>query len=282
MIDALVNGLSRRSLSLADRSVHYGDGLFETIAIVDGQPALWNEHMQRLSKGCEQLLLPPPDPAQLLEEAMELVAGQSRAVLKIIYSAGESARGYSRPDSPTPSRILLRMPVPGYPEDNWRSGVASGYCALRLMPQGPFAGIKHLNRLEQVLARRELDGRRLAEGLMMDQEGHVVEGVASNLFAVFGDRVLTPPIIESGVRGVMRDHVLELAGALDIRVEEQLLTPLMLDEADEIFLTNSVIGLWPIASLEGRRYLPGPVSRHILQVLLETKSCLAPIVGNDA
>lgn len=282
MADALVNGHRQQSLSLADRSLHYGDGLFETIAILDERPALWDAHMQRLRRGCEQLLLPAPDPAQLLEEALELSIGQARAVLKLIYSAGESGRGYSRSHPPTPSRILLRLPPPEHPEAYWRSGVTAGYCAQRLMPQGALAGIKHLNRLEQVLARRELDGRQLAEGLMLDREGQVIEGVASNLFAVFGDLVLTPPILETGVRGVMRDHVIEFAKGAGIRVEERQLTPMMLDEADELFLTNSLIGLWPIAHLEGRRYLPGAVSRHILQALIKAGCCLAPVVENDA
>jgi 4-amino-4-deoxychorismate lyase len=282
MADALVNGRRQHSLSLADRGLHYGDGLFETIAIIDGRPALWDAHMQRLRRGCEQLLLPSPDPAQLLEEALELSAGQARAVLKLIYSAGESGRGYSRPHPPAPSRVLLRLPAPDHPAAYWRSGVTAGYCAQRLMPQGALAGIKHLNRLEQVMARRELDGRKLAEGLMLDRDGYVIEGVASNLFAVFGDLVLTPPILETGVRGIMRDHVIELAKDAGMPIEERQLTPVMLDEADELFLTNSLIGVWPVASLEGRPYLPGAVSRHILQTLIKTDRCLAPIVENDA
>lgn len=282
MTDALVNGRHQQALNLTDRSIHYGDGLFETIAVLDGQPALWDAHMRRLHSGCERLLLPPPDLLQLLEEATKLTAGQSRAVLKLIYSAGDSARGYSRTDPVEPARILLRLPAPEHPNAYWSAGVTVGYCAQRLMPQGALAGIKHLNRLEQVVARRELDGRRLVEGLMLDQDGYVIEGVASNLFAVFDGLMLTPPIVETGVRGIMRDHIVELAGRIGIRVEERSLTPMMLDEADELLLTNSLIGLWPIASLEGRHYPPGAVGRSILQVLQKAKSCLAPDIEIDA
>lgn len=282
MLDALVDGQRQQLVSLADRGLHFGDGLFETIAIVNGQLVFWDEHMQRLLRGCEHLLLPLPDLPQMFAEATSLASSQARAVLKIIYTAGDNERGYSRPEPLVPRRILIRQAAPAHPASYWRDGVAIGYCAQRLGDAGALTGLKHLNRLEQVLARRELDGRRLVEGLMLDQSGHVIEGVASNLFAVFGDLVVTPPIATAGVRGIMRDHVLGLADSIGYRAEEQPLTPLMLDEADELFLTNSLIGLWPVARLEGCCYQPGAVSQALLQQLIATASCLAPVLENHA
>lgn len=275
-IEALVDGQRQQSLTLADRGLHYGDGLFETVAVVAGRPALWQRHIDRLLWGCERLLLPPPDLALLHEEALSLAAGHTRAVLKIIYTAGSGRRGYARPDPLSPRRILLRLPAPAFPTAYWRDGVDAGYCALRLTPQGPLAGIKHLGRIEQVLARREVDGRGLVEGLMLNQAGEVVEGVASNLFAVFDGQLLTPPITDCGVRGVMRDHVMALAEDAGLAVAERALDPVMLDEADELFLSNSLIGLWPIRNLEGRHRHPGPVVRRLQRMLTGSGSCLAP------
>jgi 4-amino-4-deoxychorismate lyase len=268
-------------VALADRGLQYGDGLFETIAVIDGQPALWQLHMQRLVLGSERLMLPPPDQQRLRQEAARLMRGQERAVLKIIYTAGASTRGYGRSESIIPSRMIWLTAAPEHPLRHWREGIEVGYCALRLMPQGVLAGVKHLGRLEQVLARREVDGRGLTEGLMLDQAGHVVEGVSSNLFAVFGDTLVTPPLTECGIRGVMRQHVLDLAASLNIRAEERPLDPVLLDSADELFVTNSVIGLWPVRSVEGRRYALGPITERLLKLLATAGVCLVPTDFNN-
>jgi 4-amino-4-deoxychorismate lyase len=272
----LINGRRRRLLPPTDRGLQYGDGLFETIAVRNGLPLLWERHLARLQRGSERLMLPPPDPAQLQAEARQLLGGLSRGVLKLIYTAGESQRGYARPAQPRPTRILIASPAPEYPGSRWQQGIDIGYCAIRLMPQGPFGGLKHLGRLEQVLARREVDGRGLAEGLLLNAAGEVIEATASNVFAVIDGRLLTPPITGAGVRGVMRDHILELARALAIPVAERPLDPVALDGAEELFLTNSLIGLWPVRSLEGRRYECGAVGRRLLRSLVESAACLAP------
>lgn len=272
----LINGKPRRRLPVTDRGLQYGDGLFETIAIVKGRPALWDQHIRRLQLGCERLLLPLPDRDQLAHEALSLTEGVDRGVLKITYTAGEGQRGYSRPDPLRPIRILQCLQAPAFPDDFWHSGIDIGYCALRLTGQGPICGIKHLGRIEQVLARREVDGRGLSEGLMLTESGEVVEGTATNLFAVKDGRLLTPPIVTAGVRGVMRDYMLELAVAAGVEVEERALDPLALDAADELFLTNSLIGLWPVRSLERRRYSCGPVGRRLLSTLATKGVCLCP------
>ena len=280
-IEALVDGRRQQSLTLADRGLHYADGLFETVAIVAGRLALWQRHVDRLLWGCERLLLPPPDLSLLHDEAQSLAAGHGRAVLKIIYTAGSGRRGYGRPDPLAPRRILLRSPAPEYPAAYWRGGVDAGYCALRLTPQGPLAGIKHLGRIEQVLARREVDGRGLVEGLMLNLAGEVVEGIASNLFAVLDGQLLTPPIADCGVRGVMRDHVMALAEEVGLAVAERALDPLLLEEADELFLCNSLIGIWPIRKLEGRQRRPGPIVRRLQRLLTGSGVCLAPDNDED-
>lgn len=272
----LINGKPRRSVPVTDRGLQYGDGLFETIAVVAGRPALWDRHLSRLRLGCERLLLPVPDLDLLAREALSLTEGVDRGILKITYTAGAGQRGYGRPNPLRPTRILQYSPAPAFPSEFWRSGIDIGYCALRLTAQGVLRGIKHLGRIEQVLARREIDGRGLTEGLMLTENGEVVEGTATNLFAVKDGRLLTPPIATAGVRGVMRDYMLELAIAAGLEVEEEVLDPLALDAADELFLTNSLIGLWPVRSLEQRRYSCGPVGRRLLSVLAMKGVCLCP------
>lgn len=278
---ALIDGQPGQSLPLTDRGFQYGDGLFETIAVKDGLPLLWGRHMQRLQESSARLLLPPPDPALLLQEATQLLQKVGNGVLKLVYTAGCAARGYGRPQLLEPRRILWFTPAPVYPLSHWREGVDIGYCALRLQPQGIFAGLKHLNRLEQVLARREVDGRGLDEGLLLDQNGQVVEAVASNLFAVFDGTLVTPPLVEAGVRGVMREQILELAQEVELPVEQRALEPKQLALADEIFLSNSLIGLWPVRTLEGRHYGPGALARLLLRRLAQTNAFVAPVGLNN-
>lgn len=282
-LQALIDGQPAQSVPLTDRGFQYGDGLFETIAVVDGLPLLWERHMQRLLSSCVRLQLPAPDPALLLEEALSLSQGVACGVLKLVYTSGSATRGYGRPETLLPRRILWLHPAPAYPLTHWQEGVVIGYCALRMQPQGVFAGLKHLSRLEQVLARREVDGRGLEEGLLLDPSGQVVEAVACNVFAVFGDLLVTPPLVEAGVRGVMREHILAIADSNGLPVAQQPLEPRQLAVADEIFLTNSLIGLWPVQLLEGHRYGPGPIGSGLLQTLIETNAFLVPAgLKNDA
>lgn len=275
-LQALIDGKPSQSLPLTDRGFQYGDGLFETIAVQDGKPLLWERHMQRLQAGCIKLLLPAPDPELLWQEARALIPPQASGTLKLIYTAGSSARGYGRPHTVRPRRMLWLSPPTEHPVAHWLRGINIGYCSLRLQPQGIFVGLKHLNRLEQVLARREVDGRALDEGLLLNQASEVIEAVACNVFAVLDGTLVTPPLVEEGIHGVMRDHILEIAQAQALIVEQQTLTPQQLAAADEIFLTNSLIGLWPVRLLEGRSYDTGPVGRRLLRELIDTNVFLVP------
>jgi len=276
----IVNGEATAAIAVADRALQYGDGLFETIAVRNGRLCLWERHMARLALGAERLGLPPPPEPLLRAEAATLAAGQANAVLKLIYSAGSGGRGYARPQPASPSRILQILPAPAYPPSHWRDGVAARICDLRLAQQPRLAGIKHLNRLEQVLARREWNGAEFAEGLLLDQQDHVIEGTISNVFLVRGGRLRTPALDACGVRGVMRDRVLELATELGLTAEEGTVTLADLGEADEVFLTNSLIGVWPVVCLGSTRLRPGPVARALLTRLRAADECLLP-VGDD-
>ncbi len=246
MIDALVNGVPATSLSLEERALHYGDGLFETLAIREGRPEFWEEHLRRLRSGCEHLGFPAPDSPLLESEARQLCGERERGVLKIIVSRGTGGRGYRPPERANPTRILSLHPWPEWPESHQTQGVEARICSTPLACNPALAGIKHLNRLEQVLARAEWGDPAIAEGIMLSTDGHLVEGTMSNLFLVRDGRLLTPDLSRCGVAGIMREKVMESACRLGIECETLFLGLEELEKAEGVFLTNSLIGIWPV------------------------------------
>lgn len=268
---ALINGMPTDRISVADRGLHYGDGLFETVAVDAGAPLLWDAHVHRLIGGCERLGIPVPDAAVLDKEARQLCAGQIRAVLKIIITRGQAARGYAPPIIAKPTRILSRSPWPDHPAAHVRRGVTVDWCRTPLARNSRLAGIKHLNRLEQVLARAEC-ASSLAEGLMCDTEGYAIEGTMSNLFIVCRSTLITPDLSQSGVAGVLRAQVLVEARARGIDCREAWLRPAEIEAADELFLTNSIIGLWPVTRLGARTYPLGKITQTLEQALATARA----------
>lgn len=262
----LINGEFQEQVSIRDRGFQYGDGLFETLAVTQGKPIFWERHMRRLQHGTERLGLTPPPESLLRQEAGQICLNHERAVLKIIITRGASSRGYVPVTGATPTRVLSLSPWPDYPATHLQQGVVVRFCRMTLSRNRFLAGIKHLNRLEQVLARAEWQDD-YQEGLMQDTDGHVVEGTMSNVFAVSQGALLTPDVSQCGVEGVMRGIVLECAAAAsipcrvtDIRRQDML-------GADEIFLTNSLIGLWPVRKLEGQEFTVGRITRQLQQAL---------------
>jgi len=265
----LINGHPRDSVPAGDRGLQYGDGLFETLAVVAGQPCLWKQHLARLAAGCRRLGIPPLDWEQLAVEAQHLVANQARAVLKILVTRGSGGRGYRPPQGAEPTRILSVHPMPDYPADWRRAGVRVRLCQTRLGMNPGLAGIKHLNRLEQVMARAEWNDPEIAEGLMRDADGHWVAGTQTNLFLVGVDgRLTTPALARCGVAGVMRGWVLEQAPAHGLPVDETEVESADLAAVRGLFLTNSLIGIWPVRELEGRRYDPDALAPALRSALL--------------
>ncbi len=261
-------------LPVADRGLQYGDGLFETLALRNGEPLLWARHIQRLEDGCRRLGLPAPEAGLLRGEVAQIAGTDVRSVAKIILTRGAAGRGY-RPDvSANATRIVQCLPWPTHPDDAAKVGVAVRWCATRLARQPRLAGMKHLNRLEQVLARAEWQDD-YAEGLMCDMDGLVIEGTRTNLFVVCADgTVVTPDLSQSGVAGVMRAQVLESATAMGMRCVVRAVTADMVESARELFLTNSLIGIWPIRRIEAKHYVVGPISQT-LQAALHAANCLA-------
>ena len=265
----LINGEAKDCIASSDRGLQYGDGLFETIAVSDGQCDHWYEHMSRLAEGCKRLNIPEPNAQQLLSEAQQLYAGKHQVVLKIIITRGSGGRGYRMPDQVTPTRILSVHPWPDFPSINTSVGVQLHLCKTQLSSQTALAGIKHLNRLEQVIARNEWHDPDISEGLMSDAKGNIVEGTMSNYFAVMNGELVTPKIVDCGVAGIMRAHIMRQAVLHEITVQEKNIKLEELLSADELFICNSIIGVWPVRQFQDKHYkVIGDVTAQIMNGLI--------------
>ncbi len=265
----LVNGQSCNEISINDRGLQYGDGLFETIAVKASSLLCWSEHLDRLEQGCKRLNISFPDSTILKDEATSLINSIDRGVIKIIITRGQGGRGYALPDLDDPSRIISLYPWPKYPDENYSEGIKVRLCDYRYSQNSTLAGIKHLNRLEQVLARSEWTDDSIAEGIVMDQEGNVVEGTMSNLFYLANNILITPDLSACGVDGIIRNKVIELAADLNIDVELKKFSIELLMKADEIFVCNSVIGVWPVNTIGEKILSVGKNTRQIMQALQE-------------
>ena len=267
-----VDGRPAEMLSVKDRGLAYGDGLFETIAVSGGKLSLLERHLARLAEGCARLRIPLDLPlvrAELLAFSQELGAG----VAKLIVTRGDGLRGYAAPQPPMPRRILQGSPRPSYPAENAERGVRLFPCATRLAEQPLLAGLKHLNRLEQVLARGEWQDAEHAEGLMLDVAGRVVEGVYSNLFLLKDGVLLTPDLSRCGVAGVMRGELLAQAELLGMQCEVRDISRAELLAADEVFLCNSLYGVWPVRELQDRDWSVGPLTRKLQAIARDLLDC---------
>jgi 4-amino-4-deoxychorismate lyase len=261
----LLNGESRHCIDASDRGFQYGDGLFETVEVCNGKPLFWQRHFDRLTNGCQRLRLPPPDPALFMAEARQLSAGADRAVLKLIVTRGSGGRGYRQPERIVPTRLFSLHPYPDYPDSFQEHGIVARFCQQRLARNPTLAGIKHLNRLEQVLARAEWQDDTVQEGLMQDYDGYVIEGTMSNLFFVRDGVLHTPALVNSGIEGIVRKIVIEFAIRNGLALAENHFTKQSVLEADEVFVTNSVIGIWPVKQLDNRCFGVGRITRNMQQ-----------------
>ena len=256
MTDILINGVEKNTVSIHDRGLQYGDGLFETMAVRNKKIHLWENHWHRLALGCTKLSISLPDKKTLENEIALLCDNkkESQFVIKLIITRGEGTRGYLYKEKQKVTRILSYHSWPDYPEQHQLQGVAVRYCDTTLSENEKLAEIKHLNRLEQILARNEWDTDDFQEGLMLTSKGHVVDGTMSNIFAVKDSRIFTPALSMCGVAGVMRKTIIKIAKQLNIEVYEKEFTKVELEMADELFLTNSLFGIWPIRLIAKTRF----------------------------
>lgn len=250
----LVNGSPGNIISAEDRGLVYGDGVFRTLRLQAGRPVSWERQYAKLQHDCNALKIACPSALLLSSELQHLGKTQADGVAKIIITRGISARGYAPSAQSEPTRILSVTSSVMYSEDYAKQGVRVHICKLRLGHQSLLAGIKHLNRLENVLAASEWrDQQDTPEGLLNDISGYVISGTRSNLFMLRGDILYTPNLTRCGVAGVQRDRVMDWARQYGVSCKVAEFRMEELELADEVFLVNSVFGLWPVREFAGYR-----------------------------
>jgi len=261
------DGVTSETVPIDDRGFQYGDGLFETIAVRRGVPRYLDAHLRRLAAGIARLGMPRAPESALADEVTSLAAGCDFGVAKIIITRGSGPRGYRAPASPVPRRMVGIVTSEPAPRQHYERGIGLRLCRTRISTNQATAGIKTLGRLDQVLARSEWDDPQIAEGLMLDAEGCVVSGTMSNFFFVRDECLCTPSLASAGVAGIMRAAVMEQALDVGIAVRETRVHCKDLREDDELFVTNSQIGIWPVGRFRDRSREPGAVTRSLMRRL---------------
>jgi len=258
MLDTSVN----ESLNWQERGLHYGDGLFETLLKVDGKVPYWQLHCQRLVNGCQKLYLPAPDLNWLENKLIEVTSGKDNCVVKIIVTRGVGGRGLTLPDADKSSVFVLSYPYTQPANDALKVSV----CDTRLPINANLSGLKHLNRLDYILATIELSNKQdKDEAILCDTEGFIVEGIISNLFFRKGCQLYTPSLSLSGVDGIMRSEIIAYCAEIGQPVCIGRFKLDQLFQADECFVCNSVQGIRSIGSINGQAFKTGANTRLMMK-----------------
>jgi 4-amino-4-deoxychorismate lyase len=259
-----INGVPGRLIDITDRGLAYGDGIFETIAIRHHTPRFLDLHLDRLYAGAARLGLPAPERDWLQAQLTSAAAGIDEGVMKLILTRGPGPRGYAPRQRQEPT-VAWGLETTGV--QPWTQ-IRVRWCETIAGRNPATAGLKTLCRLEQVLARAEWQDASIAEGLMCDEQGLLTGGTASNVFVVTGGSLRTPAVTHAGISGVMRRVILQQAHENGIEISEVSVTRQELLEADEVFVSNALIGIRPVRQIEQRQWSPGPVTRRLAAYLV--------------
>ena len=270
-LQSLINGQQAERISIRDRGFQYGDGCFETIRVLSNKPILWSAHLKRLKHACKTLQL-SVNFELLQSEITQLLQRNKTAdvILKIIVTRGEGGRGYTPPEHANCTRIIQLI---DYVAADTRTGARVVVCQHRLSSNSLLGGIKHLNRLDQVIASAQIPAD-FDEGLCLDEQGSVIEGCRSNLLLAIDNQLVTPDLGKSGVEGIMLNYLIDKFQVLDTRVLRKTISLRELKTASEIFLCNSVFGIWPVAEIENEDWRMNREKRQFFAAALEIQNKL--------
>ncbi|RZA17700.1 MAG: aminodeoxychorismate lyase [Lysobacteraceae bacterium] len=241
------------AVSAGNRGLAYGDGVFETMRLHHGAAPLWPLHLARLREGAARLGIAMPDPMFIAARVAELAEGRDAGVLKLVLTRGDGGRGYAPPVDATPAWLLSLHPLPAP-----QSALRLHCCDIRLASQPALAGIKHCNRLEQVLARAECERAGCDEGLVRDAQGNAASATAANLLVLRDGRWITPPVTQCGVAGVLRGWLLEQG-----LVEIDVVSMADVESAGALALCNAVRGILPVSMLGAHPWAPHPATTDL-------------------
>ena len=262
----IINGNPTQNLPATDRGLQYGDGVWETVLIKEGKLVLLLEHLDRLQLGLNCLGI--NFNINHLYNEIELIRQQANNhILKIIITRGSGGRGYNPAGCDQPTRILSLHPIPKFSKNYHDDGINLILCNSRLSHNPQLAGFKHLNRLEQVMARAEF-GEPYQEGLLMDYANDIIEGTMSNIFIIKENHLITPALENCGIRGVMQAQVIKLLNNHGYPIDiKHNITLKDIQAADGLFMTNSVIGVWPVSTFTAESVVVDYRSHEITEKL---------------
>ena len=261
----LINGAKQSKISIFNRNIQFGDGLFETCVIENKKILFWVNHFARLNKGCEQLKISRVDESVWLSDVKKALSlcSYDRCVVKLILSRGESLRGYGFKDDIKPVRAVI---VSELQKVTFNKSFCLEYCQSGYDSNPKLAGIKHCNRLEQVLARA---GLKSDEGIMLDENHNVISVTQGNIYAIHGNTLITPKLDKCGVEGTRRDVILDLAKLLGIKVKVDTLSVKELGQANEVFISNSIIGIQSISKIDDISFSENLITKKIKDAFTE-------------
>lgn len=266
----IVNGRLDAQVSPLDRGFSYGDGVFRTMRMTAGSVASWPIHYSKLVEDCNRIDIVCPSSDLLHADIQRLNDDEvADAVIKIVVTRGEGTRGYALPALAQPNRVVIKSAYPQYPVSNFSQGVSLHLCQLRLGHQPQLAGIKHLNRLENILARMEWNSSAYADGVLQDIDGNIIECTAANLFIRSGKDLVTPDLAMCGVAGITRQRILQLSEPLGLNVHIGRISMADMMSADEILICNSLYGAWQVIDFNQRQWLGQPLASTIRELLQE-------------
>jgi 4-amino-4-deoxychorismate lyase len=267
----LINGDTHQSISPLDRGFSYGDGVFRTMQMKSSLPSNWHLHYQKLVADCASIGIVCPSAELLMSDLVKLfyddAVHRENSVAKIIITRGEGERGYATPAITTPLRVVVKFPMPHYPAQYYSYGVELILCETRLAAQPKLAGIKHLNRLENVLARMEWRDEHIFDGVLLSAENDVIECTMSNIFARFGKKLITPELTQCGVAGITRQQILALSKPLNLMIKEDKLSIEVLLQADEVIICNSLYGAFQVRKLGETQWQQQALAQQVRSLL---------------
>ncbi len=268
----LINGDFNQAISPLDRGFAYGDGVFRTMVMRSGLPVNWPLHYQKLVADCAAIGIVCPSAELLMSDFLQLfsiedIDSEKQEVAKIMITRGEGERGYKPPAVTTPTRVIIRSAMPQYAKESYAGGVQLHVCNTRLSSQVKLAGVKHLNRLENILARMEWRDEGIFDGVLLDQQGNVIECTMSNIFARFDKVLVTPDLSECGVAGITRQRICDVSSALNLTAEVAPLSLSRMLQADELFICNSLYGAFQVSKIGGTTWAPQALAKTFRNLL---------------